>query len=63
MVYTGEDNNHTCYNLSSGPGPRTGVDLIQSDREYNTKKEQELESDDRKYGGMDLLYYANEKCD
>lgn len=26
LVYMGE--NHTCYNLSSGPGPRTDVDVI-----------------------------------
>lgn len=38
MVYLGDQK--TCYNLSSGPGPRTGVDIIQSfDRQYNTQTE------------------------
>jgi hypothetical protein len=63
MYYTGGDN-HTCYNLSSGPGPRTGVDVSQSyDRDYQTQAEKDLESDDRKYGGLDIVYGADKTCD
>ena len=55
--------NRKCTTLSSGPGPREGISLIQDGgRSYSTANEKHAKSDDEDYGGLDFIYGSDNSC-